>query len=158
MTCPLVETVVVSVSAAGIAGLRSSSNTEVSLGPPAQYASSTARFTSQIRAIVVADLSATMSSWRLAEACPRESGVEDPIEPRTHQEDDIGVCNANVRATATDSGWSSGITPLPVGDRRKGIYVRSRKMRTPSSARDQAVPVPTMTRQSSIWFYLLYSA
>jgi hypothetical protein len=47
-------------------------------------------------------------------------------------------CNAKVRAAATDSGWSSGITPLPIGERRNGICVRSIKARTSSSARDHA--------------------
>jgi hypothetical protein len=51
------------------------------------------------------------------------------------------VCNARVRAAATDSGWSSGITPLPIGERRNGICVRSIKVRTSSSARDQAMPL-----------------
>jgi len=47
-------------------------------------------------------------------------------------------CNAKVRAAATDSGWSSGITPLPIGERRNGICVRSIKARTWPSASDQA--------------------
>src|SRR5205807_2655635 len=54
-------------------------------------------------------------------------------------------CSARVRAAATDSGWSSGTTPLPIGERRNGICVRSRKARTSSSARDQAMPLPTRT-------------
>ena len=55
-----------------------------------------------------------------------------------------------MRAAATESGWSSGTTPqdqargrlLPIGERRNGICVRSRKARTSSSARDHAIPLP----------------
>ena len=54
-------------------------------------------------------------------------------------------CSASVRAAATDSGWSSGITPLPIGERTNGICVRSMKARTSSSARDHAMPLPTRT-------------
>src|SRR5262249_11132300 len=54
-------------------------------------------------------------------------------------------CSASVRAAATDSGWSSGITPLPIGERRNGSCARSMKARTSFSARDQAMPLPTRT-------------
>ena len=54
-------------------------------------------------------------------------------------------CSASVRAAATDSGWSSGTTPLPIGERRNGSCVRSMKERTSSSARAQAMPLPTRT-------------
>jgi mRNA interferase RelE/StbE len=65
-------------------------------------------------------------------------------------------CNAKVRAAATESGWSSGITPLPIGERRNGICVRSRKERTSSSARDQAMPLPTRTsgRSAAVCYIL----
>jgi hypothetical protein len=60
------------------------------------------------------------------------------------------VCNAKVRAAATESGWSSGITPLPIGERRNGVCVRSIKVRASSSARDQAMPLPTRTSGRSV--------
>jgi mRNA interferase RelE/StbE len=70
-------------------------------------------------------------------------------------------CNAKVRAAATESGWSSGITPLPIGERTNGICVRSRKersrqVRTASSARDQAMPLPTRTsgRSAAVCYIL----
>ena len=36
---------------------------------------------------------------------------------------------------ATESGWSSGTTPLPIGDARKGSWVLSMNSRTSFSAR-----------------------
>src|SRR5262249_10563901 len=60
--------------------------------------------------------------------------------------------SASVRAAATDSGWSSGITPLPIGERRNGSWVRSMKARTSFSARDQAMPLPMRTSgRSARW-------
>ena len=54
-------------------------------------------------------------------------------------------CSAWLRAAPTDSGWLSSITPLPMGEARNGTPVRSMKARTSSSARDQAMPLPTIT-------------
>ena len=54
-------------------------------------------------------------------------------------------CSASVRAAPADSGWSSGITPLPIGERTNGTCVRSMKARTSSSPRDHAMPLPRMT-------------
>ena len=45
-------------------------------------------------------------------------------------------CSAWLRAAPTDSGWLSGITPLPIGEARNGSLVRSMKARTSSSARE----------------------
>ena len=50
-----------------------------------------------------------------------------------------------LRAAPTDNGWLSSTTPLPSGDARNGSWVRSMNARTSSSARDQAMPLPTMT-------------
>ena len=44
--------------------------------------------------------------------------------------------SAWLRAAPTDSGWPSGITPLPIGEARNGSCVRSMKARTSSSARE----------------------
>src|SRR6266571_1344727 len=55
------------------------------------------------------------------------------------------VADLLVRAAPADSGWSSGITPLPIGERTNGTCVRSMKARTSSSARDHAMPLPRIT-------------
>ena len=57
--------------------------------------------------------------------------------------------SAWLRAAPTDSAWLSSSTPLPIGEARNGRRVRSMKARTSSSARDQAMPLPTMTRGRS---------
>ncbi len=54
-------------------------------------------------------------------------------------------CSAWLRAAPTDSGCVSGITPLPIGDARNGTCVRSMNLRTSSSAREYAMPLPMMT-------------
>jgi hypothetical protein len=53
------------------------------------------------------------------------------------------------RAAPTDSGWSSGITPLPIGEFRNGRPVVSTNARTSASARDHAMPLPTITNGRS---------
>jgi hypothetical protein len=86
-----------------------------------------------------------------------KAGVEDLVEPDVHQEHDGGVLQCKMSAAQTDSGWLSRTTSLPIGERRNGICVRSRKARTSSSARDQAMPLPTRTSGRSA-SYLLYFA
>ena len=61
-------------------------------------------------------------------------------------------CSACERAGATDSGWSSGITPLPIGEARNGSCVDSMNSRTSSSARAYAMPLPTITSGRSADF------
>ncbi len=53
--------------------------------------------------------------------------------------------NACERAAPTDNGWSSATTPLPIGELRNGSLVLSMKARTSASARDHAIPFPTIT-------------
>jgi hypothetical protein len=74
--------------------------------------------------------------------------MENPVEPGAQEEYDVAFCSAEVRAAATDSGWSSGITPLPIGDRRNGICVRLIKVRTSSTACDHAMPLSTSTSRA----------
>jgi len=45
--------------------------------------------------------------------------MKDPVEPRTHQEEDVGILQG------------------------QGLRALERKARTSSSARDQAIPLPT---------------
>ena len=54
-------------------------------------------------------------------------------------------CRTCERAGATESGWSSGSTPFPIGEARNGSCVDSMNSRTSSSARAYAAPLPTMT-------------
>ena len=92
--------------------------------------------------------SGAMSSWMI-----RTSGLKRGGRPKCmiqfsrapSSRTRSAFCSAWERAAPTDSGWSSGITPLPIGEARNGSRVRSMKARTSSSARDQAMPLPTMT-------------
>jgi hypothetical protein len=77
---------------------------------------------------------------RIARRLPE---MEDPVEAGAHRKTTSAFCNAKVRAAATDSGWSSGITPLPIGERRNGTCVFSIKARISLSALAQAMPLPT---------------
>ena len=64
----------------------------------------------------------------------RQAEVEDPVEAarpsgRRRRPAAAPAC----APPPTDSGWSSGITPLPIGERTNGTCVRSMKARTSSS-------------------------
>jgi hypothetical protein len=63
--------------------------------------------------------------------------MRDPVEAGTHQEYHVGALQRQGTSRATDSGWSSGIPPLPVRERRNGTCVRSIKARSSSSAGTQ---------------------
>ena len=76
-------------------------------------------------------------------ALPRKRGWKIQLKRAPIRNTTSAFCNANVRAAATDSGWSSGITPLPIGERRNGTCVFSIKARTSLSALAQAIPLPT---------------
>jgi len=41
------------------------------------------------------------------------------LKPRAHQEDDVGILQRGCAPAPTDSGWLSGITPLPIGGREE---------------------------------------
>jgi hypothetical protein len=43
--------------------------------------------------------------------------------------DDVGILQRVAAAAPTDSGWVSGITPLPIGEARNGSLVRSMNLR-----------------------------
>jgi hypothetical protein len=71
--------------------------------------------------------------------------MQDPVEPGAHQKHDVSVLQgqgARCRDRQRASGCSSGITPLPIGECRKGICVRSTTACTSSLARDLATPLP----------------
>ena len=53
--------------------------------------------------------------------------------------------SAVLRAAPTLKLSSSGMVPLPIGEFRNGSWVRSMNSRISSSARDQAMPLPTTT-------------
>ena len=59
---------------------------------------------------------------------------------------------ANDRAGAIDCVWSSGMTPLPIGDARYGSPVVSTNFSTSSSAREYAEPLPMITNGRSADF------
>src|SRR5262249_23483033 len=88
----------------------------------------------------------------------RQAEMQDPVEPRAIRNTTSAFCNAKVRAAETASGCSSGITPLPIGERRNGICVRSIKLRTSSSACDHPMPLPTMTSGRSARSSMLSAA
>jgi hypothetical protein len=83
--------------------------------------------------------SGVMSSWTIFTFLLKRGGrpkcmiqlSRAPISTTTS-----AFCSAWLRAAPTDRGWVSGITPLPIGEARKGTLVRSMKARTSSSARE----------------------
>ena len=79
----------------------------------------------------------------------REPEVHDPVEPRPHQEHHVGFPEGEAARRPDREGVAVVITPLPIGEARKGRRVRSMNARTSSSARDQAMPLPMMTRGRS---------
>ena len=62
--------------------------------------------------------------------------MHDPVEPRAHEHDDVGILERVAARRAHRERMGSGITPLPIGEARNGSWVRSMKARTSSSARE----------------------
>jgi hypothetical protein len=63
---------------------------------------------------------------RLAGACLGEKpGWKIQLNRAPIRKTTTAFCNAKVRAAATNSGWSSGITPLPIGEARNDNWAFS---------------------------------